>query len=111
MCSEARVASFSIHQRRFESGRCTYAWLLLVLLCTGCATMAPVDETRLFSKAFTAVDGASQPLLDDLAAAERRQGRDNAKTKAEKNKYTGDCQGILWAESGFIEGFCVADAS
>ncbi|HXH11874.1 MAG TPA: hypothetical protein VNP04_19185 [Alphaproteobacteria bacterium] len=84
--------------------------LLLALLCVGCATTAPLDETRLFSKAFYAVDGASQPLLDDLAVAERAQGQDNAVVKAKTDAYAGDCQGILWAEPGFIEGFCIDDA-
>jgi hypothetical protein len=87
---------------------------LLLLLCAGCATMAPVEETRLFSKAFTAVDGASQPLLDDHAVAERRRGQHNAETKAKNDKYEGDCKGIRWAEvrapAGFIEGFCLDDA-
>jgi hypothetical protein len=68
----------------------------------------------ILSKAFAAVDGASQPLLDDLALAERRQGRENAEIKAKKDSYQGACKGILWAKvdatSGYIEGFCVDDA-
>jgi hypothetical protein len=87
------------------------AWLLLALLCAGCATVGPVDEARLFSRACNAVDGASQPLLDDLAVAERRQGQDNAATKAKKALYMNDCAEIIWAEPGFIEGFCLDDAS
>ena len=78
--------------------------LLLTLICTGCATVAPIDEARLFSRAFNSVDGASQPLLDDLSLAERRQGQDNAIFKAKRDKYTGACKGIRWALPGFIEG-------
>jgi len=90
-----------------------YTWLLLALICCGCS-VAPLEETRSFSKAFVAVDGASQPLLDDLALAERRQGRENAEIKAKKDTYQGACKGIIWAKvdatSGYIEGFCVDDA-
>ena len=86
------------------------AGLLYVVLCNGCATVAPLEEVRLFHRALNAVDGASQSLLDDLAVAERRQGQDNAVTKAKKDRYEGDCKGILWAEPGFIEGFCSKDA-
>lgn len=95
----------------YGSGRRRQAWLLVVTLCAGCS-VAPVEETRSFSKAFAAVDGASQPLLDDLASAERRQGRENAEKKAKSD--AGVCGGIKWAKvdatSGFIEGFCVEDA-
>ena len=95
----------------YGSGRRRQAWLLVVTLCAGCS-VAPVEETRSFSKAFAAVDGASQPLLDDLASAERRQGRENAEKKAKSD--AGVCGGIQWAKvdatSGFIEGFCVEDA-
>ncbi len=89
-----------------------YLWimLLLTLICTGCATVAPIDEARLFSRAFNSVDGASQPLLDDLSLAERRQGQDNAIFKAKRDKYTGACKGIRWALPGFIEGYCLDDA-
>jgi hypothetical protein len=89
------------------------AWLVVALLSSGCS-VAPIEETRSFSKAFAAVDGASQPLLDDLAMAERRQGRENAEIKAKKDTYQGACKGILWAKvdatSGYIEGFCLDDA-
>jgi hypothetical protein len=100
------------HKQRppWGPGSTTHTWLLLALLCTGCS-VAPIEETRSFSKAFAAVDGASQPLLDDLALAERRQGRENAEIKAKKDNYQGACKGIIWAKvdatSGYIEGFCV----
>lgn len=95
----------------YGSGRRRQAWLLVVALCAGCS-VAPIEETRSFSKAFAAVDGAGQPLLDDLASAERRQGRENAEKKAKSD--AGVCGGIKWAKvdatSGFIDGFCVEDA-
>ena len=97
----------------WSPNRRTRVWLLVVVLCTGCS-VAPVEETRSFSKAFASVDGASQPLLDDLASAERRQGRENAEIKAKKDIYQGACKGIIWARvdatSGYIEGFCVEDS-
>jgi hypothetical protein len=100
------------HKQRppWGPGSTTHTWLLLALICS----VAPIEETRSFSKAFAAVDGASQPLLDDLALAERRQGRENAEIKAKKDNYQGACKGIIWAKvdatSGYIEGFCVEDA-
>jgi lysozyme family protein len=76
--------------------RRTHAWLLVVTLCAGCS-VAPVEETRSFSKAFAAVDGASQPLLDDLASAERRQGRENAEKKAKSDAgVVGGLNGQEW---------------
>jgi hypothetical protein len=91
----------------------THTWLLLALIFCGCS-VAPIEETRSFSKAFAAVDGASQPLLDDHAFAERRQGQQNAEVKAKKGLYEGACKGIVWAEvdatSGYIDGFCIDDA-
>ena len=85
--------------------------MVTLLVCTGCS-VAPIEETRSFAKGFAAVDGASQPLLDDLALAERRQGRENAEKKAKSD--AGVCGGIRWARvdatSGYIEGFCVEDA-
>ena len=110
MPAEAPTSFANRYRRSASLTWHTGAGLLLALLCVGCATTAPLDEARLFAKAFNAVDGASQPLLDDLASAERTQGKDNAVTKAETAAYTGDCKGIRWAEPGFIEGFCLDDA-
>jgi hypothetical protein len=102
---------------------------LVVVLCGGCA-VAPRQETRLFATAFTTFDGASQPLFDDLAIAERRQGKrtveilakanakktDSKETPtATKDTKLGDCQNV-WqivnekAKVGYIAGLCVSDA-
>lgn len=110
MCRENPSSSCACHRISFGRLWQRRVWLLLALICTGCTTVAPIDETRLFARAFNAVDGASQPLLDDLSVAERWQGKNNAETKAKRNTYKGDCAGILWAEPGFIEGFCLTDA-
>ncbi len=72
-----RLSLFNKNRFAWGPSRRAYVWLLVVTVCTGCS-VAPIEETRSFSKAFAVVDGASQPLLDDLASAERRQGRENA---------------------------------
>ena len=53
-------------------------------LLSGCATQAPVTEVRLISDSFKTLDAASQPLLDDLAAAEREQGKRAALIRAQQ---------------------------
>jgi hypothetical protein len=54
------------------------AWWL-----AGCATQAPVGEVQLVAKAFDNLNTASQPLLDELALAERAQGKSAALARAE----------------------------
>lgn len=56
--------------------------LTLSALAAGCATQAPVEQVQLFSRAFANLQAANQPLFDDLAVAERRQGRDVAVSRA-----------------------------
>jgi hypothetical protein len=85
--------------------------ILLLLMSTACATVAPKEEVRALQKVFVTVQEASQPLFDDLASAERRQGQVNAAIKAKKGGYSGECSGINWALPGFIEGYCLADAA
>jgi hypothetical protein len=85
--------------------------LLILLMSTACATVAPKEEVRALQRAFITVQEASQPLFDDLASAERRQGQVNAAIKAKKGGYSGECSGISWAGPGFIEGYCLADAA
>jgi hypothetical protein len=73
-------------QRRATScaSPCLPALLALGLAATGCATDKPVAEVRALSEAFRQLDAASQPLLDDLALAERQQGRRNAEHQARR---------------------------
>jgi hypothetical protein len=56
--------------------------LVVMVLATACAHQAPVAQVQLLSRAFTNVQTASQPLFDDLAAAERRQGQEVAVSRA-----------------------------
>jgi hypothetical protein len=60
----------------------TIVVLVVVALAAACAHQAPVEQVQLFSRAFTNVQTASQPLFDDLAAAERRQGQEVAVSRA-----------------------------
>ena len=95
--------------------------LLGVALLAGCAR-APVQETRQFRQAFVAVDSIGQPLLDDLAVAERLLGRASAAAEARRiargQGYTARQAACpaAWvplkasADGGYIGGFCVADA-
>lgn len=61
------------------------AVLILALAAAGCAPMAPVEEVRQFGQAFANVQAASQPLFDDLAAAERGLGRSKAERDAKSD--------------------------
>lgn len=93
--------------------------LLIVLgILAACAT-PPVQETKQFQQAFTAVDGVGQPVLDDLANAERLQGQEVAVARAKRAASnaaasTGQDCSPAWrkivANSGYIAGFCIADA-
>lgn len=64
------------------------AIILSGLLLAACATPAPVGEVRLVAKAFDNLNTASQPLLDELALAERTQGRTAALARAEARTNT-----------------------
>lgn len=90
------------------------------LLClSGCATTpAPVEQIKFFSQAFTAVNTVGQPLLDDLAIAERAVRKEAAGNRARKAASGEPCSSkdATWAESsdpkvGFIDGFCLEDAT
>jgi hypothetical protein len=92
-----------------------------LLALGGCATNpAPVDQIRYFSQAFNAVNTVGQPLLDDLALAERVQGRElairHATGKVPATAAGCSANDLPWqlaadAKSGFINGFCLSDAS
>lgn len=56
--------------------------LMCVLILAGCATNRPVGEVRLVAQAFDNLNSASQPLLDELALAERLQGKSAAEARA-----------------------------
>lgn len=56
-----------------------------IIACSGCATNVPVAEVRLVGKAFQDLNAASAPLLDDLAVAERAQGKVVADVRARSN--------------------------
>ena len=62
--------------------------ILVFLACSGCATHAPVAEVRLVGRAVQDLNAASAPLLDDLAVAERAQGKVVAEVRAKKNSRT-----------------------
>ena len=82
--------------------------VLSIGLLTACVS-APVDQIHQFSKSFDAVNATGQPLLDDLAIAERALGQKNARTVLIKGSKD-DC---LYNKLRTIEvtlGFCARDA-
>lgn len=105
---------------RLTCGVQTACLLLLAAFAVTACTQAPVAEIRQFSNAIEAVDTASQPLLDDLALAERQQGREIAVRRAQGTTSVGAdiCPPgqVSWqlapdGENGFIRGFCGADVA
>ena len=97
------------------------AVVLLAAACAGCATQTPVAQVRLVGKAFEDLNGASAPLFDDLAIAERENGKQTAEINA-KNKLPGatveptpenPCPAIglsVTSKSTVQDGFCNADS-
>lgn len=90
------------------------------LVLAGCATTpAPVEQIKYFSQAFVAVNAIGQPLLDDLALAERALGRRAAQRRAAAAPVEGgppcSSRDAPWVVSpfdatlGFIDGFCLED--
>lgn len=61
------------------------AFLAAALLALGACTAAPSAELRLFRDSVAAIDQAGQPLLDDLALAERSAFRTSVREKAQAN--------------------------
>jgi len=94
---------------------------LLAIACAGCATSTPVAEVRVVGKAFEDLNGASAPLFDDLAVAERINGKEAARIRVEK-RAKGEkidpaldrCEKLLLAEvPGDVKvqvGFCGPDS-
>lgn len=96
----------------------TASLLAVAALLVACAT-APVDQIRHFSQAFNSVNTVGQPLLDDLAVAERAQGRRVAVARAKRETQDGKAactpHASAWqpvpGSDGFIRGFCPQDAA
>ncbi len=113
-------APWSVQERRTAIGRRLgmYLGLTLAIFGTGCATV-PVDQIKYFSQAFNSVNTLGQPLLDDLAVAERRQGQQVAVRRAHGDTQQGaaDCppRDMPWqaaaGNQGIIRGFCLNDSA
>lgn len=69
------------------------AMFILALGSAGCASVAPVEQVHQFGQAFANVQAASQPLFDDLAAAERGLGRGRAQRRAQADAGSGQSDG------------------
>jgi hypothetical protein len=94
------------------------------LMVSGCAAKPPLAEVRIVGRAFDDLNAASQPLIDDLALAERAQGkaaaearaRERAKGRAGGQGDPGPCAEILLIggeKEGWPEvqnGFCPPDS-
>jgi hypothetical protein len=88
-------------------------------IATAACTTVPVDQIKYFSQAFNTVNTVGQPLLDDLAVAERKQGQQIAERRArgESTQGANNCprSDYPWQEAagnlGIIRGFCLNDAA
>ena len=91
--------------------------LAALLALAGCAS-APADQIRYFAQAFAAVNTVGQPLLDDLAIAERAQGKQIAHRRAQGQSEVGNAEcpkeRVPWqvaaGASGFMRGYCLPDS-
>lgn len=89
-----------------DPGRGWDVTVLVVLgVLVGCAT-APTEQIHYFSSAFDAVNTVGQPLLDDLAIAERQQGQSNAAAPGAACPHSQ----IRSGNSSVMLGFCNQDA-
>jgi hypothetical protein len=73
-----------MREETMRTGKIVWISLCLAVVLSACASQPPVAEVRLVAKSFTQLEAASQPLLDDLAAAERAQGRNAAEVRAKR---------------------------
>ena len=87
---------------------CRFGVIASVGWWAGCSA-APVNQIHYFSNAFDAVNTVGQPLLDDLAVAERQQGQSNAANPANG----ASCSHSMINSGGdsVMLGFCVEDAA
>jgi hypothetical protein len=73
-----------VERKTMTASKVVWLSLWLTVLLSACASQPPLAEVRLVAKSFTQLEAASQPLLDDLAAAERAQGRNAAEVRAKR---------------------------
>jgi hypothetical protein len=125
LASDTRTTA-NTAQRRFSSEVIVFnhrmaALGLVVLALAGCSTTTPVAEVRLVGKAFQDLNAASAPLLDDLAFAERAQGKTAASIRAKKhaNPNAGaatptdrcsDVRQVTVSNVSVQNGFCLEDS-
>src|SRR5262245_25457529 len=92
---------------------------LVAVACAGCASNTPVAEVQRVANAFGTLNAASAPLFDDLAVAEREQGRNAADHRARQRSAgdstldMGPCPEAVEVRVGNVtvqDSFCVADS-
>lgn len=103
----------------------TWVWIAVAAAAVGaggCATTpAPVEQVKYFSQAFIAVNTVGQPLLDDMAIAERAVGKRGAERRAKQPANAASAASCTSAEAtwaiaagdpklGYIDGYCLVDA-
>lgn len=100
------------------------AAVLAVLLLAACSS-PPTAQLQGFSDAYRSANEAGQPLLDNLALAEKSEGQINAANQAGRPTKAGSIppempnaacprSQLQWQEvgsdTGFIRGYCISDA-
>ncbi len=109
-----------------EMTRCHLGALAITLSLSACAASPPLAEVGLVAQAFDDLNSASAPLLDDLAVAERIQGRAAAERRAQQRSgevasdttptpagATARCPDVSRAAAGTAHvqnGFCAEDS-
>jgi hypothetical protein len=72
----------------------------MAALLAACAPKMPVEQVQSLRDTFVNVETASQPLLDDLAAAERKLGKNQAVSDAQFNDGTERPEPLVLAPAG-----------
>jgi hypothetical protein len=93
------------HASHYPGRGCDVGVLVVLGMLAGCAT-APTEQIQHFRSAFDAVNTVGQPLLDDLAIAERQQGQSNAAAPDAACPHSQ----IRSGNSSVMLGFCNQDA-